>query len=682
MSHRAAAWVAVLLVAGGCGRARSERVTPSPPPRVEPVTFNRHIAPIVYRNCAPCHRPGEAGPFSLLSYADVRKRADQIARVTARRYMPPWPPEPGYGDLAGERRLGEDQIALLQRWVREGAPEGPPAGAPAPPRFSEGWQLGPPDLVVEMLETYTVPAEGGDVFRNFVLPVPPAKGCERNGIDSARSREAAPPDERRRIHFAVAEEASGGSRGRDTAPPCSTRYVRALELRPGDKKVVHHANVLVDTTGSARRRDTSDPGVGFAGMDVELESDRFEPDSHFLFWKPGTAAVAEPPGMAWRLDEGADLVLNMHLQPTGRPEPIRPTVGLYFTDEAPTKFPMLLQLEHDGAIDIPPGESHFVVADHYDLPVDVDVLGVYPHAHYVGRDVQGFATLPDGTKKWLIWIRDWDFAWQAVYRLARPIFLPRGSRLEMRITYDNSAGNVRNPNDPPRRVVAGNRSTDEMGHLWVQVLPRQRDDRWVLQEAYMRRRLEKYPGDFIAHANLGAALDQRGRGEEAIAEYRQALRSRPGSAAVLNNLGAALQASGRLDEAIVEYREAARAQPDYLNARHNLGGALVQKGAFGEALPYLRAAVRARPDDATDRNNLGGALLALGRVDEAIRELRRAAEIDPRSLNAHYNLGRALAARGLRREAVEQMEEALRIAPSDPDARQALAELKAGRAEN
>jgi tetratricopeptide (TPR) repeat protein len=623
-------------VAGGCGRARSERVTPSPPPRAEPVTFNRHIAPIVYRNCAPCHRPGEAGPFSLLSYADVRKRADQIARVTASRYMPPWPPEPGYGDLAGERRLGEDQISLLQRWVREGAPEGPPAEAPVPPRFSEGWQLGPPDLVVEMRETYTVPAEGGDVFRNFVLPVP-GKGAH---------------------------------------------YVRALELRPGDKKVVHHANVLVDTTGSARRRDARDPGVGFAGMDVELESDRFEPDSHFLFWKPGTAAVTEPPGMAWRLDEGTDLVLNMHLQPTGKPEPIRPTVGLYFTDEAPTKFPMLLQLEHDGAIDIPPGESHFVVADHYDLPVDVDVLGVYPHAHYVGRDVQGFATLPDGTKKWLIWIRDWDFAWQAVYRLARPVFLPRGSRLEMRITYDNSASNVRNPNDPPRRVVAGNRSTDEMGHLWIQVLPRQRDDRWVLQEAYMRRRLEKYPGDFMAHANLGAALDQRGRGEEAIAEYRQALRSRPRSAAVLNNLGAALQASGRLDEAIVEYREAARAQPDYLNARHNLGGALVQKGAFGDALPYLRAAVRARPDDATDRNNLGGALLALGRVDEAIRELRRAAEIDPRSLNAHYNLGRALAARGWRREAVEQMEEALRIAPSDPDARQALAELKAGRAEN
>ena len=623
------------LAATACGRARSDPAPASPPP-VEPVTFNRHVAPIVYRNCAPCHRPGEAGPFSLLSYADVRKRADQIARVTASRYMPPWPPAAGYGEFVGERRLRDDEIALLQRWFREGAPEGAPSDAPAPPHFTEGWQLGPPDLVVEMKETYTVPAEGGDVFRNLVLPVP-VKG---------------------------------------------TRYVRALELRPGDKKVVHHANVLVDSTGAARRRDASDPGVGFAGMDVELESDRFEPDSHFLFWKPGTAAVTEPPGMAWRLDEGTDLVLNMHLQPTGKPEPIRPTVGLYFTDEAPTKFPMLLQLEHDGAIDIPAGESRFVVDDHYDLPVDVEVLGVYPHAHYLGRDVQGYATLPDGTKKWLVWIRDWDFAWQAVYRFARPVSLPRGSRVEMRITYDNSAANVRNPNDPPRRVVAGNRSTDEMGHLWIQVLPHQRDDRWVLQETFMRRRLEKYPGDFVAHANLAAALEERGRRDEAIAEYRQALRARPKSAAVLNNLGAALQASGRLDEAMASYREAVRAQPDYANARHNLGGALVQKGDFAEALPYLREAVRAQPGDAGAHNNLGGALLAMGRVDEAIGELGRAAEIDPGSLNAHYNLGRALAARGRTREAVAHLEQALRISPGDDDVRQALAELRAGRVRN
>jgi tetratricopeptide (TPR) repeat protein/mono/diheme cytochrome c family protein len=624
----------LLASAGGCVGSRAGETPPTVPPAASrPVTFNRDIAPIVFQNCIPCHRPGEAGPFSLLTFADVHKRAQQIARVTSIHYMPPWPPEPGYGDLAGARRLDEAQIALLQRWASEGAPEGPPASPPPRPVFTEGWQLGPPDLVLEVPEAYTVPAEGTDLFRNFVLP---------SGLAGAR-------------------------------------YVRAMELRPGDKRVVHHANVLIDRTGTARRRDARDPGPGFAGMDVELESDAFEPDSHFLFWKPGTAAVEEPEGMAWTIDGNTDLVLNLHLQPTGKPETIRPVIGLYFTASAPTRFPMLLQLEHDGAIDIPPGATDFAVTDEYTLPVDVQVLGVYPHAHYLGKDVQGFATLPDGTKQWLIWIRDWDFAWQAVYMLARPLFLPRGSVLHMRIAYDNSEGNVRNPSHPPKRVVAGNRSTDEMGHLWVQVLPKERDDRWALQEALMRRRLAKYPGDFVAHANLGAALESRGRVADAIAEYRAALRARPDSAVVHNNLGGALQSSGDLSAAVAEYRLAVRVQPDYANARHNLGAALVLAGAFGDAIPQLREAVRLSPGDATARNNLGGALLETGHVAEAAAELRQAVAADPRSLNAQYNLGRALALQGRLEEAAAHFEEALRIAPDDADTRRELAAVNARR---
>jgi Flp pilus assembly protein TadD/mono/diheme cytochrome c family protein len=622
-----AAAAAAMALAGA--RARTDDPRPAAPP-TEPVTFNRDIAPIVLRNCAPCHRPGEAGPFSLLTYADVRKRAEQIARVTSIRFMPPWPPEPGYGDLAGARRLSDEQIALVQRWAAAGEPEGP-GPPPPPPAFTEGWQLGPPDLVLEAPEPYTVPAEGTDVFRNLVLPST--------------------------LH--------------------GTRYVRALELRPGNKRVVHHANVLLDRTGAARRRDARDPGPGFAGMDVELESDAFEPDSHFLFWKPGTAAVAEPEGMAWALDERTDLVLNLHLQPSGKPETIRPKVGLYFTDTAPTRFPMLLQLEHDGAIDIPPGAADFVVTDELTLPVDVEVLGVYPHAHYLGKDVQGYAILPDGTKTWLVWIRDWDFAWQAVYRCARPVPLPRGSVLHMRIAYDNSDANPRNPSHPPRRVVTGNRSTDEMGHLWVQVLPRARDDRWALQEALMRRRLEKYPSDFVAHANLGAALEARGRTADAIEEYGQALRVRPQAAAVLNNLGAALQSTGDLEGAVARYREAVRAQPDYASAVLNLGGALVLQGALAEALPHLRAAVRLSPGDAGARNTLGAVLLELGRTAEATEQLRRAVELDPGSLNAQYNLGRALALGGLLQEAAAHLEQAVRIAPDDPDARRELAAVRA-----
>ena len=621
---RAAVWsasllaLAVMVGAGrGCDGARS--LDPARGPAPEPVTFNKHIAPIVFHDCAPCHRPGEAGPFSLLGYADVRQRAADVARVTAARYMPPWPPEPGYGEFAGQRRLTDEQVALIQRWVREGTPEGVASDLPRPPRFAQGWQLGEPDVVLELPESYTVPAEGTDVFRNFVLSVP----------------------------------VSG------------TRYVRAMELRPGDKKVVHHANVLLDRTGSARRLDARDPEPGFGGMDVELESESFEPDSHFLFWKPGTAAVTEPEGMAWRLDGGSDLVLNMHLQPSGKPEMIRPTVGIYFTDAPPTRHPMLVQLEHDEAIDIAPGQQDFVVTDHYELPVDVEVLGVYPHAHYLGKDVEAFATLPDGSRKELIRIKDWDFNWQAVYRCLRPVPLPKGTTIQMRITYDNSAENVRNPSQPPRRVRAGNRSSDEMGHLWIQVLPREAGDRWLLQEAAMRRRLEKYPGDFVAHANLGAALEARGRPQEAVGHYREALRRRPRSAAVLNNLGAVLQSADQLDEALESYREAVRVEPDHVSARYNLGNALAAKGAFAEAVPHFREVVRLRADDLMARNNLGAALVAAGRAEEAIPHLRRVLAADPGSLNAHYNLGRALALRGDLAGAAAHFEQAVRIDPAD-----------------
>jgi Tfp pilus assembly protein PilF len=619
----------VLLLAAACGRAPGPAASPEPAPGA--VTFNEHVAPIVFQNCAPCHRPGEAGPFSLLGYADVRRRARDIARVTASRYMPPWPPEAGHGEFAGERRLSDEQVALIQRWVREGTPEGPAGKRPALPRFAEGWQLGPPDLVLEAAQPFTVPAEGTDVFRNLVVPVP--------------------------------------------LP--GTRYVRALEMRPGDKKVVHHANVLLDRTGAARRLDAHDPGPGFGGMDVELESDSFEPDSHFLFWKPGTAAVTEPADMAWRVDGQTDLVLNLHLQPSGKPEVIRPVVGLYFTDQAPSRHPMLVQLEHDGAIDIPAGARDFAVGDRYVVPVDVDVLGVYPHAHYLGRRVEAFATLPDGSRKELIRIPDWDLNWQAVYLYRRPVPLPAGSVVEMRITYDNSAENPRNPHQPPRRVRAGNRSSDEMGHVWLQLLPREKDGRWRLQEASMRRRLEKYPGDFVAHANLGAVLEAQGKPREAALQYREALRARPDSAPVLNNLGALLQSSGAAEESLRLYRAAVRAQPDYVNARYNLGNALAGMGAYEDALVQFREVVRLQPADLGAQANYGAALLATGRAGDAVSVLRRVVAADPGSLNAQFNLGRALAARGKFAEAAVHFEQAVRLDPADPLARQSLTETRA-----
>ena len=194
------------------------------------VTYYKQIAPIILEHCAPCHRPGESGPFSLLTYADAKRHARDIVSVTARRYMPPWLPEAGHGEFSGDLRLSDAQIRSIADWVRAGAPPGQVADAPPPTAFAPGWQLGTPDLIVQAPKAFALPLEGPDVFWNFIL----------------------------------------------TPAISKTRYVKAVEVRPGNPRVVHHANVIVDRTHSARSAEKV-PGDGFPGMDVSLETDSFEP---------------------------------------------------------------------------------------------------------------------------------------------------------------------------------------------------------------------------------------------------------------------------------------------------------------------------------------------------------------------------------------------------------------------
>jgi tetratricopeptide (TPR) repeat protein len=599
-----------------------------------PITFNQDVAPIVFSQCAPCHRPGEAAPFSLLSYHDAKIRARQIADVTRSRYMPPWLPEPGYGHFANARRLSDSQIAIIQQWADQGAPEGDPKFLPPAPHFTEGWQLGPPDLVLTMPRPYTLSAAGGDVFRNFVIPV----------------------------------------------PVTGTTYIRAFEIRPGNKRVVHHANILVDHTGSSRRLEGRDGEPGYDGMSLEVESDVFDPDSHFLFWKPGTVPSVEPKGLAWTVDKGTDLILNMHLQPSGKPELIQPMVGLYFTQQAPSKHPMLIQLENDPALDIPPGDRDFTVTDEFRLPLDVDVLGVYPHAHYLGQDLRAYAALPNGTKKWLIWIKHWDLNWQAVYRYSEPVFLPKGTVIMMRYSYDNSSENVANPNYPPKRVRAGNRASDEMSHLWLQVLPRgPQDGRLILQAALMARRLEKDPNDFSANFNLGAVLQSQGNLADAEVHYRAALASNPGDYATLNSLASIFESRGNLDDAIALYRSALQMRSDYTDARYNLANALVAKGELEEAAESYRLVLRLNSENHSSRERLSAVLRVLGessadagKLADAVRLFRELSQLQPGDAVAHSNLGSALAAQGHMAAAIAEFQTALRINPQLAAARENL----------
>src|SRR5712692_9286351 len=399
-------------------------------------TFSRDIAPIVFRHCVTCHHPGTNGAFSLLTYEDVRPRATLIAAVTKRRYMPPWKPEQGYSDeLLGKRGLTDDEIATIQHWVAAGALEGDPARLPKPPDWNDGWKLGTPDLVIRMPDAYDVPLDGPDLFRIFVFPI----------------------------------------------PTDVVRYVRAMEFRPGTR-AVHHANMRLVETPTSRQLDEKDPEPGYDGL---LAPTAHFPDGYFFGWTPGQLPPASE-DLAWRLNPGTDLVLQLHLRPTGRRERVQATIGLYFAPGPPRLTPAMLRLGKQN-IDIAPGQRDYEITDSYVLPVDVDVHGVQPHAHYRAKEIKGFATLPDGTTKGLIAIRDWDFDWQDTYRFVTPVALPKGTTLTMRYTYDNSATNRRNPQLPPERVHWGQNSSDEMGDLWIQVVPRSRADLDVLVREFRQK---------------------------------------------------------------------------------------------------------------------------------------------------------------------------------------------------
>ncbi len=499
--------------------------------------FNHDIAPIVFEHCSPCHRPEEAGPFPLLSYQDVKKHATQIADVTQRRFMPPWLPEPG--NFADEQRLSDREIRAIADWVAAGSPED--EGTVAPPDFTAGWQLGPPDLIVEAPHSYTLPASGGDVYFNFIL----------------------------RPNLKVRQ------------------YVRAIEIRPGAKKLVHHANLYVDRARSAVEGEGMDPVIQRTAFDSD--------DGHFLFWKPGLIPKVED--FSWPLDPGNQLVLNVHLQPSGKIEPVRPTVGLYFTDKPPQKFPLLIQLEHDGALDIPPGARDFTISDDFTLPRDCEVLAVYPHAHYLGHVLDAYATLPSGERKPIIRILHWDPNWQGVYYYREPLFLPKGTVLSMRYHYENTT---------QRRVKAGNRATDEMGHLWLEVLT---DHRLELQQALLVHRLEKYPHDFEALLHLGTVILSRLNPGGAVPILAEAVKSDPKSPEAHNFLGSALGSLGRNREAMEQFRVALELRPDYSNARFNFGNALLKAGRVDEAILEYRRLLEKNPGDELTRDRLEKALL-------------------------------------------------------------------------
>ncbi len=604
----------------------------APPEPLAPaqVTFTRDVAAIAFKHCAPCHRPGESGPFSLLSYDDLRRRAGQIAEITGRRVMPPWLPISGHGTFAGERRLSDRDVDILRRWDEQGAPEGDSIHLPQLPTFASGWQLGEPDLVVTLRQPYQLRADGADVWRNFVMP----------------------------------------------ASVQETRFVRAVELRPGNPRVVHHAIMGVDQTRSSARRDARDDEPGFDGMEL---GDAQPPDGHLAGWTPGMAPVPGVEGSAWRLDPGDDLVLQLHMTPSGKPESVQPQIGLHFANAPPTKPSMvLLRLDGDNQLDIPAGARDFVAADRFELPVDLQVLAVYPHAHFLARTMEAHAEMPDGRQQPLIRIDDWDFKWQDVYRYAQPLRLPKGTVVSFRYTYDNSAENPRNPSRPPTRVVAGMRSSDEMARLQLQVRPDRTEDVATLRTAFYLHLVGKTPDDPWVHYELANLFRDSGRRDDAVREYRRAIDLDPSHSAALVNLGTVLHEGGQRVVAVTYYRRALAAEPDFVPAHFNLGNALRANGQNDEAIRHYREAVRLEPSLGAAHNNLGEIMASRGQLTLALQHFREAVRLSPRSATALGNLGAALGVAGRMDEAVVHLRQALQIDPANETARRNL-ELAMGR---
>jgi hypothetical protein len=446
----AGAWALVAVASTpAVAEGDSTKKTDKPAP-----TYAKDVAPILQAKCLNCHRRHQVGPFALETYEQARKRAKDIAAVTGERTMPPWNPTPGVGPkLKHDQSLSHAEVATLAAWAEAGAPKGDPKDLPPTPKFSDGWKLGPPDLVLEPAEGFPVPASGADTYRCFVLPTNLARDA----------------------------------------------FLSAIDFQSGDKSVVHHMIAYLDTTGQARQLDEAEKGPGYTSfIGPGFESDQL------AFWTAGSEPHRLPDGVGIRLPRQADVLLQVHYHPSGKATTDRSRLGLYFT-RTPVKQAM--HWNHASSYDfrIPAGDSSFEVKASWYVPVDVEALAVSPHMHLLGRDIHMSVTYPNGRTQDLIQVADWNPSWQNAYFFQKPLSLPAGSIVKVVAHYDNSA-HSRNPNQPPKPVKYGPAADDEMCVGYIAVVkkgqdltfPSSRDD---LFEIFQKQRLRNVRKQLVKRPN-------------------------------------------------------------------------------------------------------------------------------------------------------------------------------------
>ncbi len=549
------------------------------------VTFSRDVAPILSAKCTPCHQDGGDAPFSLATFADVQHRAATIRAVITRGYMPPWKPAPGAGEFHGERRLTDSQMEILTRWIDGDRARGDADAVPIA-RDTGGWTQGTPDVVLK-LPAFTLRADGPDVFRNFVVPLPVA----------------------------------------------TRRYVRGWQFRPGTP-AVHHANIRLDPTGASRTLDDGDPAAGYEG--VILRSADF-PEGHFLGWTPGQTLTRLDDATAWVVEPNTDVVVQLHMRPTGKPELVEPAIGLYFGNTPPTALPVMIRLGRQ-QLQIPAG-TRKTVADSFVLPVAVEVHAVQAHAHYRARATRTWADLPDGSRRELLRIDDWDPAWQERYQYRVPVSLPAGATLHLEYLFDNTTANVRNPQLPPQPAEWGWRAHDEMGDVWLQVTTVSARDRDGLAGAARRKMLaEDAIGSEVLIAREPYRVDLRNdaatiymsldRPSDALRHFTAAARLQP-SASASFNVGVALEATGDLAGATQQYRDAVTHDARHSAAHNNYGSLLMREGRTTEAHEAFTRAVSANPDNAEAHANLALTSIAMREPDAAEAHVMAALRLRP-----------------------------------------------------
>jgi tetratricopeptide (TPR) repeat protein len=397
-------------IATGLLCALALTAAPSPPP----ATFSKDVLPILQKNCQGCHRPGEAAPFSLLNYEQARPWAKAIKEAVLLRKMPPWFADPHFGRFANDPSLSQKDIQTLAAWTDSGAPEGDPKDAPAAINFIEGWRIPKPDVVIEVPNPVRVPASGTIEYQHVIVP---------SGITQ-------------------------------------DRWIQFAEARPGNAALVHHIVVFIREPGSKWLKDAK-PGVPFVqGAEKHKTGEEGPLGEVLVGYAPGLPPTQLQPGQAILVKAGSDIVFQLHYTANGKAGTDQSRLGLVFATEAPKQRVYSIPAFND-KFKIPAGDANYQVESEFELGTQVELTSMQPHMHSRGKDFEYRAVYPTGESEVLLRVPNYSFSWQLAYYLAKPIVLPKGTRIQCVAHFDNSANNRNNP-DPRKNVSWGDQSWDEM----------------------------------------------------------------------------------------------------------------------------------------------------------------------------------------------------------------------------